>query len=325
VVLKRFISITSLVFLGLIPSAAQRLDHDSLPDYNKRKNILLAGGVTGYALGSAFLYQNWYARYDRSAFHFYNDWGEWNNMDKLGHIQASYFQTDMIYKGLLWAGTNEDKALLQAGFISLGFQSTIEIMDGFSEKWGFSVPDFASNILGASLFVVQHNIWQQQKLKIKYSYFPSGINSVAITEPGSENNVLITERKKSLFGNTLPQQMLKDYNGQTFWLSANPSDWIPASQWPAFLAIAAGYGSNNMLGGYSNKWKVNGTAVDGEALVGPRYRQYILALDYDLSKLRTRSPFLKQLLHMLNHLKWPAPAVELRSDGSLHFHLLFLG
>ena len=33
------------------------------------------------------------------------------------------------------------------------FQSTIEVMDGFSEGWGFSLTDMSANVAGLSCFI----------------------------------------------------------------------------------------------------------------------------------------------------------------------------
>ncbi len=297
---------------------------DSIPNNNSRINILLAGGIAGYGTSSYLLYQNWYANHEQSDFHFFDDWGEWENMDKLGHLQASYMQSSLLYSAFRWAGDEQDAALKKASLIALGFQSTIEIMDGFSSKWGFSVYDFAFNIGGAGLFALQEKAWNEQRIKLKFSYYPYDIPELNSNTLGPELANTIIDRQEQLFGTHLHQQLLKDYNGQVIWISSNPRYWIKDSAWPAWLNIAIGYGANNMFGGYNNTWQVNGQSFESDKYISGRHQQYVIALDYDLSSFQPRSRFLKSVLNVMDYLKWPAPALELRSDGSIHFHLLFL-
>ena len=50
------------------------------------------------------------------------------------------------------------------------------------------------------------------------------------------------------------ERMLKDYNGQTYWLSANLKSFFQGSNIPAWLNVAVGYGADGMFGGFENKW-----------------------------------------------------------------------
>jgi hypothetical protein len=43
--------------------------------------------------------------------------------------------------------------------------------------------------------------------------------------------------------------MLKDYNGQTYWLSVNLHSFYKGSKIPKWLNLAIGYGANGMLTG----------------------------------------------------------------------------
>jgi hypothetical protein len=45
------------------------------------------------------------------------------------------------------------------------------------------------------------------------------------------------------------EQMLKDYNGQTYWLSVNLHSFYKGSKIPKWLNLAIGYGANGMLTG----------------------------------------------------------------------------
>ena len=51
-----------------------------------------------------------------------------------------------------------------------GLQSVIEILDGFSSQYGFSPGDFTANILGSGLFIGQEFAWDDQRIKLKFSF-----------------------------------------------------------------------------------------------------------------------------------------------------------
>ena len=39
------------------------------------------------------------------------------------------------------------------------FQASFEVLDGYSAKWGFSIPDIAFNTVGAGLYTSQELLW----------------------------------------------------------------------------------------------------------------------------------------------------------------------
>ncbi|MBT8232368.1 MAG: DUF2279 domain-containing protein [Saprospiraceae bacterium] len=309
------------------PSYCQQFPNDSINDihqskYKKRQNILKWGGIGVYTVGSIGLYNSWYKNYDQEDFHFFNDLNEWENVDKLGHIHASYFQADLIYKSLKWSGVKESKAILIGSLTSLGFQSTIEIMDGFSSGWGFSIPDYTANLIGITSFALQQKLWGEQKFKIKVSYWPKTYANEPIN---SQTDFTFRDRANDLFGRPFYQKLVKDYNAQTVWISSNPRNFNPDLRWPEWLNFALGYGADNMYGGFNNTWQHSGGSEFSISNTDyPRTKQFVLALDYDLSKVKTDSAFLKSALDVLNIFKWPAPAIELTSKGEFKFHLLFL-
>ena len=67
---------------------------DYSPKINPSRLGLVAGGTTAlYAGALVGLNYLWYEGYPRSGFHSFNDMGEWNQMDKLGHLQTAYFES----------------------------------------------------------------------------------------------------------------------------------------------------------------------------------------------------------------------------------------
>jgi len=295
-----------------------KTDHLSNPLDKRSCNIVKFGTLGTYTLGSLALYEFWYKDFEQESFHFFNDLGEWSNVDKMGHIQASYFQSHLIYKSYKWCGLSDDKAIWWSSLSSLGFQTAIEVMDGFSSGWGFSISDYAANVIGVSTFALQQRYWQEQKIQFKMSYWPE---NYTVTPISPTSSLSIKDRANELFGNNLPQQFLKDYNAQTYWLSFHPSLIFPKFNKLEWLNISLGYGAENMLGGFTNQWTNDGVFYE---LENQRYKQFVIALDYDLAKIKTKSRFLRTVLDVLNIFKWPAPGIEFTSEGEIKFHLLFL-
>jgi hypothetical protein len=114
-------------------------------------------------------------------------------------------------------------------------------------------------------------------------------------------------------GSNLQENLLKDYNGQTYWLSVNPAAFMnSAASFPKWLNIAIGYGAEGMIGGSVNPVL---TDVDGNNIYFDRYRQFYLSLDIDLTRIKTRSSFLKALFTTIGFIKIPAPALEFSRHG----------
>lgn len=251
----------------------------------------------------------WYANYPKSKFHLFNDWKEWQHMDKGGHFWSSYHISHYTSDLWKWAGVKERDAHVLGAVSGLAYLSVVEVLDGYSDKWGFSIPDMASNTLGAATFLLQEMAWHEQRIRFKLSYMPYSY--------GSEK-----ARANQLFGNTLMERILKDYNSQTYWASVNIKSFFPETNVPSWLNLSAGYGARTMLGGYENKWvDAQGDAHDRIDI--PRYKRYYLSLDIDFDRIKTRNKILKKTLHLLNVVKMPAPALEFRSSGGLRLHWLY--
>jgi hypothetical protein len=92
-------------------------------------------------------------------------------------------------------------------------------------------------------------------------------------------------------------------------------------QVPGWLNVAVGYGAKGMYGGFEN------IAIDGNGIVLfdrrdiKRQRQWYLSPDIDWTKIKTKKQAVKTLFSVLNMIKVPAPALELR-NGKLQGHLI---
>jgi hypothetical protein len=248
------------------------------------------------------------------AFPFFDDNAGWLQIDKVGHAWTAYIESYYTAELYRWAGVpHRPSAWIGAGAGFL-FQAGLETLDGFSEGWGASVGDVAANTAGALLMAGQMAAWNEQRIWLKFS---------AKHQDYSQLPPEVQARAQNLYGGTLPERMLKDYNGQSYWLSVNPSAFMPSkTRFPKWLNIAVGYGAGGMLGAERNRWELpDGTMYDYTQW--QRYRQYYLSVDIDLTRLPIRSRFWRTALGMLNIIKIPAPALEYNSKGEWKLHALY--
>ena len=123
-----------------------------------------------YIASVAGLYYAWYHDYPQSAFHLFSDGNEWMQVDKCGHLITSYYISRIGHASYRWAGMKENAAAWYGALLGFAYLLNIEILDGFSSEWGFSMGDLAANTLGSAIFVGQQLLWHQQKFSLKYSF-----------------------------------------------------------------------------------------------------------------------------------------------------------
>jgi hypothetical protein len=185
------------------------------------------------------------------------------------------------------------------GITGAAYQTIIEFLDAYSAQWGWSWGDVGGNILGSALFTSQELTWKEQRLQLKMSF-----HKMEYSDPE------LNKRSDIIFGKSLAERALKDYNGQTYWLSANISSFFPNSKIPKWAMISIGTGANGMFGARSNIAKDNlGNIIFDRTNIN-RTRQWYLAPDIDLTKIKTKKKSVKALLFVLNSLKFPMPAIE---------------
>ena len=269
---------------------------DSLNEPRRNAVVITEASLTTLTLIG--LNQLWYADYPRSNFKTINDSNEWLQMDKLGHVFSSYQLGSIGASTLNWAGVNKKEQLLYGSSLGLGFLTAVEVMDGFSEEWGFSWTDMAANVAGTGLYVGQELLWKEQRLLLKYSF----------------HSTRFAQQRPDILGNGFTEEFLKDYNGQTYWLSANINSFLKTDGIPNWLNLAFGYGADGMLTGEAN---------DPLYLNQNRTRQYYLSLDIDLSRIKTNSHFLKTVFDVFNVIKIPFPTLELNDNGRIKWHYIY--
>lgn len=132
---------------------------------------------------------------------------------------------------------------------------------------------------------------------------------------------MLNARADDIYGKSFSERLLKDYNAQTYWASANIKSFFPETNLPGWLSIAVGYGAEGMFGATSNIWKDKHTDIIYDRSDIRRYRQWYLSPDVDFTKIKTRKKAIKVLLTVLSAFKFPAPSLEF-SKGSFKFHAL---
>jgi uncharacterized protein YfiM (DUF2279 family) len=264
----------------------------------KRRNaIVISESVL--ATGTLFaLNELWYKDYPRSSFQFKNDNNDWKQMDKAGHLMTAYYFGKIGMNTLNWAGVSKKNQLIYGATLGFSFLTAVEVLDGFSEQWGASIGDIAANAAGTTLLIGQELLWNEQRISVKYSF---------------HQTQYATQRPETL-GENFIQQTLKDYNGQTYWLSANVWSFNKTGNFPKWLNIAFGYGADGMLFGTNSK--------ENRLLQNP-YRQFYLSFDADLTKIETKSKFLKTVFSVVNFIKIPAPALEFNTKNGFKLHYLY--
>ena len=275
------------------------------------KKMLTLGTVQVGLWGGSFYSLNkaWYANYPRTKFHLYNDWKEWQHMDKAGHAWSTYQISEQTSKLWQWSGVEKKKAVLIGSLSGMAYLSIVEILDGYSDKWGFSIPDIMANTSGAAVYLGQELLWNQQRIRIKLSYHPVQYGA-------------LKGRADELFGSGEVEKLLKDYNGQTYWASINIKSFFPESRFPSWFNLALGYGAERMLGGYRNTWTdASGSIFSRNEIL--RYKKFMISADVDLTKIKTKNKVLKTAFSLVNVLKIPAPAISLNTNGKASFYGLY--
>ncbi len=265
-----------------------------------RRNAVIITEVSVASLTLIGLDQLWYADFPRSKFKTINDADEWLQMDKLGHVFSAYQLGRVGANALNWAGVRKKDQLIYGATLGFGFLTAVELFDGYSEEWGFSWSDMAANGLGTGLYIGQELLWDEQRVTLKYSF----------------HQTYFAKQRPDKLGDGLLEEVLKDYNGQTYWLSANLSSFLKNSKIPKWLNVAVGYGGTGMLTGKTEN-------VENFMVTQERYRQWYLSLDVDLSRIQTKSRFLRTVFDVFNVIKLPFPAIEFNGKNGVKLHYIY--
>ena len=265
-----------------------------------RRTAVVVSEIALSATALVGLSQLWYADYPRSDFHFIDDANEWQQLDKAGHVFSSYHLGRFSAEALAWSGVSKKDQLLYGATYGFAFLTAVEVLDGYSTQWGASWSDVAANAVGTALYVSQELCWNEQRIIPKYSF----------------HTTAYAAQRPDLLGSSLPEQLLKDYNGQTYWLSVNVQSFIKTKSIPAWLNVALGYGAEGML---------SADELSPISSLSPitRRRQFYFSLDVDLSRIKTKSHVVKTICSVFNTIKIPAPTIEFGASGAVKVHPIY--
>ena len=287
------------IFVFSQSNVNQFLTHSNTLNSNRKSTVYISEALVlgGTLVG---LNQLWYADYPKSDFHFINDNKQWLQLDKLGHMYSTYHLGRAGANALQWSGATKKEQLLYGATVGLGFLTIVEVFDGFSEEWGASSGDIIANVSGTALYLGQELLWNEQRIVPKFSFHQTKYASM----------------RPNTLGNSFQEQVLKDYNGQTYWLSFNLHSFTKENFFPNWLNLAIGYGGEGMIYGSKNEAFSNGFFQNEK-------RQLYLSLDVDLTKIKTKSKILKSVFFVFNTLKVPAPTLQLSGYNGVKGHFIY--
>jgi hypothetical protein len=267
---------------------------DSLKVNKKKLTALTITTTATYGLGLIGLNNLWYKNTGRQSFRFFNDNAEWKQVDKLGHFYSAFYLSYGTSRALQWCNVVDKKSDLIGALTGFLVLAPIEIFDGFSDAYGASSGDLVANAAGTGLFLGQRYLWNEVRIYPKFS----------------AHRTNHAKLRPELLGENTLSEILKNYNGQTYWLAA---DMDKFTRFPKWLNLAVGYGAHNMA-----------YARDQENIAAGYnpFRQYYISVDLDLTAIRTRSKVLKTIFFIANAIKIPGPTLELSRKG-LTYHVLY--
>ncbi|HEY3402718.1 MAG TPA: DUF2279 domain-containing protein [Ohtaekwangia sp.] len=286
-----------LLLLLLLIVQVSLAQTDTLQPVNKKRlRNFIIGGSVGYAATLVALNELWYSDAQKQAFHFFNDNGEWNQIDKIGHFYSAFYFSYGFSKALQGCNVPVKKSDLIGAITGFAVLVPIEVFDGYSDAYGASGGDLLADAAGSVFYLGQKRLWNEIRIHPKFSF----------------HRTEYPDNRPDVLGDDLPSELIKDYNGQTFWLSVDMDKFM---QFPKWLNLGIGYGAEGMV--YARDYQ------NTEAGFPPAYRQYYFTLDFDLTAIKSRSKLVNTLLFIGNMIKLPSPTLEFSSKGTRFYPFYF--
>lgn len=161
----------------------------------------------------AGLYAAWYKNYPQTSLHSFNDIKEWKQIDKVGHVYSAYIESKISMEMWRWTGISRKKRIWIGG-LSVCFTRLL------LKHW----MDSAANGDGVAICCKYCRQWCSLHRNLP------GTNNVfkwngRFTE--SITRMLHWTAAAQKFSKSTSERLLKDYNGQTYWLSTNIRSFFP--------------------------------------------------------------------------------------------------
>lgn len=271
-------------------------------EYNPGRSKAVSIGTATFGGGLLFaLGTSWYGEKGFDQFTFFDDKLEWRGMDKLGHAVTAFQVCEYVNNWYQWSGRGPRNAAVLSGITAGSFLTAVEVLDGFGEGWGFSWLDMTTNAAGVGLHLLKHGSKGRIKplpYSLKYNYYPSSYRAI----------------RPDLLGENEITALIKDYNAQQYWFSWSFNQWKRIEWLPSWIAVSVGYSADGMLGGDANPvLREDGTPYPNFS----RTSSFMLSLDVDWTRIRTKNALARFALRALSFYKIPFPSVGINSKGKL--------
>ncbi len=270
--------------------------NDSILTETKRKKFApySVGAISLGCIGGVYLYVNqvWW-KDDIQKFHF--DWSRdyryANNLDKMGHFMGGLITADAYFDARTWLRMTDKQAAWWGFGVGTFLQLAVEIKDGFSPNFGYSLGDMTAGSFGAL----------QPMLRLKSSFF----RNTDIKASYWQHTTRYFDRR----GIKVIPFHLDDYLNQTYWMSTSLR-YLTNNRFekiPDWLSLAFGWGIE------AKSWDTN--PLDPGTGGKP---EFYLSLDINLVKLiKPKRQFWIQTLKRLNYIKFPMPTLQLTQKPKL--------
>ena len=277
---------------------------------NYRRLALLAGGATVVDY-TAFKYfdRAWYEGTKQDHIRWIRDWygDAYLDLDKGGHFMSGLFMARTLNGIYSWTGFGPKSAAALGTFTSWAALMQVEMRDAYFADWGFSIPDFFYNTLGATVPLIHTLVPATQAVNFKFSYHPS--------------DLYLDHEKREAQGRPHTDFIIDDYEGMTFWMTfaVNNVLWGRAEEvWPDYLGLALGYGATGLHGSNAkskNRFKLYKDLPDARP-------EFFLSFDYDARYLPGEGPFWSFFKDKLNFIHLPSPTVRVYPEW--RFYLIYM-
>lgn len=207
-------------------SGITEADRDVVSDEQTRIRTRLLIGAYAAAVG-AYGYGSWWKNRTNSFKVEQEGWFEEDSYrggaDKVAHAYATYTSTRLLSRALVRLG-NDERHARRVAALSVGYTAVaVEILDGFTDKFGFSYEDIVMDAAGIGLgLLLDADPQLDARFDFRIMYWPSS----AARRLGEKNP-------------------LEDYSGQTYLFITKASGFAALRRHAAlrYLELAVGYGS----------------------------------------------------------------------------------
>lgn len=287
-------------------SSVQVASDSTAGGVNAGRLAMLAGtGGALHYLGFRYFDDAWYRGQKQDHIRWAYDWsGEtYLNLDKGGHFMGGVVMAQSMQDGLCWAGVAPRVSAALGTLVSWGVLMEIEMRDAYYDQWGFSVPDFTANTLGAAVPLVHALLPGTRIVRFKFSYHPSAL--------------YLDRTKRAAADRPHVDDLIDDYEGMTFWLALQLKPLLPrcaAEHWPDYLGLAVGYGATGLHGAHVKSKGPNKYYDD----LPDAQPEVFVALDYDARQLPGDGRLWKGVKERLSWFHFPAPTLRIYPSPRLY-------